>query len=89
MSLRPVFACPRCRREGTLSEHVTVAGLRGVTSTLEPGRSLSDRVEVDTQNIDSDGMYVCGECEWEGARVDLLLDGQDQHQIPGQLRLAS
>lgn len=73
-AVHAIYACPRCGASDALHEDVTVPGKRRVDATLAPVR----RVETADRRAEGEGTYVCGDCGWEGARLDLLLDGEPQ-----------
>lgn len=80
------YRCPKCGREGSLYENVTVQGWRSIDATLEPvGPGHNDRdVEWDTAEPDAyaDFEVGCSECEWQGARNKLEAIGIDGEPLP-------
>jgi hypothetical protein len=78
------YVCPKCRDDKGLWRGVVLTGWEAVGGDLTPrsfaGRGLER--EVDWEAASADGMYGCGECQWEGVRAELVRLGIDGEPLP-------
>ena len=77
------YVCPECRTAKCLWRGVDVPGWEAVNTKLEPE---SER-DVEWTSAWGNGIYGCGDCNWEGNKGDLIrlgLDGQPMSAIHPQ-----
>lgn len=59
--------CPSCHRDTALWRGVEVPGWQAIKPDLEP----TSEKDIDWTQATPDGVYGCGECQWEGGKGDL------------------